>query len=494
MSAYDKTSSAQKNKGKAPALKAEGPSSKKITVEALVSSPVYNFASDVSQEFREQVEALTQSMAKHMDNTLAMNAMGGDSTKAFSSTRDGDVVHLVYPGLVKDGDLLAGLITVLAALIPSCVIHKSDASWSEPEWTGESRAHLSGLISGLYRVPDSFAHSSSPTELARISMWITACSAALSVPGGVADAQGDVLPSAVAGGKSASKYMTKILAGLRSNVSDESMSQAINTLAILLKMWQKTQARTALAILRKCKIGWSTVLFRGAPTTIIKGKKNKPDQTVVRSPPKPSKSPWLSKAERSELGNIYKDDWSRTDRFRDTWVALSSEEQHVKFNETVKALKAHYEYLNNTSNSIHAKLGKRKHWIERVCKEDEFKPKVKKDESASFALADHFFQKKLSNSQMSIKKLFSPLTYLPDFPGEQSMLETWNSLIPSTEQPSRISSADFSLDEEGRSYRLWQIWADMFLPVFTINAAETEEPQPSVDNNFFKALFGIGQG
>jgi hypothetical protein len=426
-----------------------------------------------------------------MDRTLAINAMGGDSEKPFSASRDGEVVHIVFPQLVKEGDLLGGLLTILAAQIPTCVIHEGSSAWSEPEWTSESRAHLSGLISGLYRVPESFSHSSAPSELARVSMWITACSAALSVPGGVADAHGDVLPSAVAGGKSASKYMTKVISGLRSNVTDESVTKAIDTLGLLLKMWQRSQSSQALALLRKCKISWSTVLFRAAPTTVIKGKKNKPDQTVIRSPPKPSKSPWLSKSERSELGNLFKADWCRIDEVRNQWVALSSEQQHRQFNKFISTIKQHYEELNNISNSVHAKLGKRKHWIERICAADGFKPKVKKDESPSFALSDHFFAKSLTDVDLSVKKLFSPLTYLPD---KYSALEIWNQLLCDEKvEVNRVTSADFSLDEDGVSFKLWQIWADMFLPVFRNNVKILEEPSPALNDNFFQQLFGLSQ-
>jgi hypothetical protein len=285
--------------------------------------------------------------------------------------------------------------------------------------------------------------------------------------------------------------MTKVISGLRSNVSDEAITKAIDTLALLLKMWQRSQASTALGIVRKCKIAWSVLLFRGAPTTVIKGKRNKPDQTVIRSPPKPSKSPWLSKAERSELGNLFKDEWSRTDKVRERWVSLSSEEQHTKFNRYIKELKDHYETLNNLSNSVHAKLGKRKHWIERVCDEDKFKPKVKKDESPSFALADHFFSKKLTTVEFSIKKLFSPLTYLPEV---YEPLEIWNRCVPSQEGASvRISSADFNLDEDGPTYKLWQIWADMFLPLFINSPTVVAEPQPTVDKNIFMRLFGLSE-
>jgi hypothetical protein len=322
-------------------------------------------------------------------------------------------------------------------------------------------------------------------------MWITACSAALSRPGGVADAHGEVLPSSVGGGKSASKYMTKIIAGLRSNVTDENIVKAIDTLGLLIKMWQRSKARESLEVIRKCKIAWSTVLYRAAPTATIKGKKGRPDQTVIRSPPKPSKSPWLSKAERSELGNIYKTAWSNLDSIRDRWIVLSSEQQHRQFQTFIREIKNHYEGLNNISNSVHAKLGKRKNWIEIVCKEDNFKPKVKRDESPNFALAEHFFNKDLTHFDLRVKKVFSPVTYLPE---DFNALASWNNCFPSEgDGNNRITSADFSLDDDGPAFRLWQIWADMFLPVFTSNVQQVEEAPPTADRNIFSRLLGLAQ-
>jgi hypothetical protein len=457
----------------------------------MVENAQYSYSSDVSVEFQQSLTKLTKDIAHHMDRYLAVSALGGDSEKPFGATRDGDVVHLVYPQHVKEGDLLGGLLTILATQIPTCVIHQGTAGWSEPEWSTESRAHLAGLVSGLHRVPDSFSHTTSPTDLARVSMWVTACSAALSVPGGVADAHGDVLPSVLAGGKSASKYMTKVISGLRSNVTDESIVKAIDTLGLLLKMWQRARAETALGIVRKCKIAWSTVLYRAAPTSIIKGKRGRPDQTVIRSPAKPSKSPWLSKSERSELGSLFRDDWSHLDTIREQWVALSAEQHHRQFNSFIKTIKAHYENLNNISNSVHAKLGKRKNWIEIICKEDNFKPKVKRDESPNFALAEHFFSKTLSNFDMKVKRIFAPVTYLPD---KYSPLEIWNGCFPDGKDPVRITSAEFSSNDDGPAFKLWQIWADMFLPIFTSNEPQVEEAPPTEDRNIFSKLLGLAQG
>jgi hypothetical protein len=285
--------------------------------------------------------------------------------------------------------------------------------------------------------------------------------------------------------------MLKVISGLRSNVTDESCLKAVDTLGLLLKMWQRANASKALTVVRKCKIAWSTVLLRAAPTSIIKGKKGKPDQTVVRSPPKPSKSPWLSSSERSELGELFKDDWSHLEAIRTDWTALNSEQQHRQFNSFLKRIKTHYERLNNISNSVHAKLGKRKHWIELVCKEDNFKPKIKRDESANFHLAAHFFTKDLTQMHMSVKRLFSPVTYLTE--DKYGSLDQWNQLVSDIDEPERITSADFD-ESDGPAYKLWRIWADMFRPVFTKATETTEEPPQTTERNIFMHFLGLAQG
>jgi hypothetical protein len=279
--------------------------------------------------------------------------------------------------------------------------------------------------------------------------------------------------------------MLRVIQGLRASVTDDSATEAITTLATMLKMWQKSRRAEALGIVRRCKIKWSEVLFKGAPTTLIKGKRNKPDQTVVRSPPKPSRSPWLSQAERSAIGEAFKDRWSALDTIRDRWVALSSEQQHQQFNTVVRAVQSHYSNLHRISSSVHAKLGKRKHWIEASCKEDGYNPKVKKDESQSFLLAAHFFKKDLTTLNPRIVKTFSPATYLRDISEEDAT--TYESLVPE-EGTVRYSSVDFDESTYGEFYRLWRIWADMFKPRFAANAPPAVEANPAENVNIFATL------
>jgi len=421
-----------------------------------------------------------------VDNDLALSSLGGDASHPFSAVRDGDVVHLMYPQNVQKGDLLAAVITALASTIPTCVLHESTAGWSEPEWSTESRRHLGGLLTGIQAVPESFSHTSAPADLARISMWITTCAAALSRPGGVADAQGDVLPSTVGGQKSASKYMTKVIAGLRSSITDDSCLKAVDTLSMLLKIWQKENYENALTIVRKCKIGWSSVLFRAAPTEVIKGKRGRPDQTVVRSPVKPSRSPWLSPAERSEIGKLFKDDWSFLESFRSAFVALSPEQQHRQFASYIRRIKEKYEVLNGLSNSLHSRIGKRKYWIERVCKADGYKPKAKKNESESFLLSQHFFKKDLTTLDLRVKKIFAPVSYLDEDP--YKTMTTYGNCFSDQDSPYRITASDFTLADDGEAYRLWQIWAEYTRPAFPPNTAKIEDP-PQIDGfNIFTKL------
>jgi hypothetical protein len=282
--------------------------------------------------------------------------------------------------------------------------------------------------------------------------------------------------------------MLRIVQALRSNISDEALVKSIDTLHMLLKAWQKAHHSDALSIVRNCKISWSSVLFKGAPTEVIKGKKNKPDQTVIRSPPKPSRSPWLASSERSELGNYYKDLWSKLDKIRETWVALDARQQHKDYNTVVGVIKRHYEQLNNISNSVHAKLGKRKNWIERMCRESGFKPKTKKDQSESFLLAAHFFSLDLTKLDNSVKRIFAPITYLPDTDGKQT--ETWSRLIPDKGRTT-VDPTMFSLDDEGDSYRLWQIWADIFHPVFDASTKQIPEAPVTEDRNIFTRLLSL---
>jgi len=279
--------------------------------------------------------------------------------------------------------------------------------------------------------------------------------------------------------------MLKVISGLRSSLTDDSCSKAIETLVMLIKLWQKSRRNDALDIVRKCNLSWSSVLFRAAPTEVIKGKKRQPDQTVIRPPVKPSRSPWLSQAERSELGNIFKDDWSFLEAYRSRFVALEPEQQHRQFNSYIRDIKREYEKLNAISSSVHAKLGKRKYWIERVCKQDNYRPKTKKNESESFLLSAHFFAKDLTQLDNRVKKVFSPVMYLPE--ERYRSVTIWSELFEDIDDTTRYSASDFS-SNDGVAYKLWQIWADMVHFTVKPNFVKVEDP-PQTDNfNPFSTL------
>lgn len=163
----------------------------------------------------------------------------------------------------------------------------------------------------------------------------------------------------------------------------------------------------------------------------------------------------------------------------------SMQSSNTANNAVVKAVQDHYSNLHRISSSVHAKLGKRKHWIEASCKEDGYNPKVKKDESQSFLLAAHFFKKDLTLLNPRIVKTFSPAVYLRDISEEDST--TYESLSP-RDGTVRYNSIDFSECDYGEFYRLWRIWADMFKPRFTANAPPEVEANPSESVNIFNTL------
>jgi len=314
-------------------------------------------------------------------------------------------------------------------------------------------------------------------------VWITACSAALSVPGGVKDAQGAVLPSSIGGAKSASKYLSRVMASLRAGLPSDETAQAIKTLELLIKSWQKAQAVKALELVRRNKISWGTVVLAGSPTETKKGKRGLPDTRVVSSPSKPSQSPWLSQQERSKLAKIFADEWSRPDKIRVRWIALSPEEQHSQYHDYVKELKDHYADISRISSSIHAKLGHRKNWIYKAVTENGLLPKSKKYKEDNFKISSIFFSSvKLTSLGMSVKKLFSPVEYLSE---ERFRTQTtWGELV-FPDEDTTITTSYFS-PNDGEAYELWQIWATKFVPVFPAKTAIPEAQGLRDDNPFVK--------
>jgi hypothetical protein len=294
-----------------------------------------------------------------------------------------------------------------------------------------------------------------------------------------------VLPTSIGGAKSASKYLTRIMAGLRAGLPDEKTTTAIKTLELLIRAWQKTRGDQALDLVRKNKISWGSVQLAGSPTETKKGKKGRPDQTVIVSPSKPSQSPWLSVQERAKLSKIFSEKWSFSDAIRHEWLALPPQEQHKQYNSFVQRLKDGYAEMSRISNSVHAKLGHRKYWIFKAVSESALMPKSKKDKEDNFKISTIFFASvKLPSLGNSIKKAFAPSEYMEALGSRDK--EIYSNLV-SLDTDNEVIASDFSFGEDGPTYELWQIWADKFAPIFP---AKTIIPDAAglPDDNPFVAL------
>jgi len=460
------------------------------SLAARAAAGLHSFDASVSLEQQERFAEILNSVSTNLEARIGLEAMGSDVSRPFACSRTGEVIHLVFPLTVQPGDMLGGLITYLSTQIPTCVIHMGDRGWTEPDWSGESRRHLSGIITALLGPPSSFASSSSPVDLARLAVWVNACSQALSIPGGVRDAVGAVLPSSIGGAKSASKYLTRVFSGLRGGITDEDVLTAINTLALLLKVWQRLQGPAALELVRKNRIGWGTVLLAGAPTAQKKVKKQDSMQTVLVSPSKPSSSPWLSTAERTKLAHLFSDVWSRPDSWRIEWNALTAWEQHDHYSEFVERLKSHYEELNRISSSVHSKLGQRKRWIYAVVTDSGNAPKSKKDKADPFKWSALFWKCDLNRLHNAVKKTFSPVTYLVD--EKWQSLTVWSSLFNTGRDLNTIEAADFD-DSDTPAWELWQIWASIFEPKFPSLPSQVGDSTSLADENMYAILAGSSE-
>jgi len=341
-----------------------------------------------------------------------------------------------------------------------------------------------GIVSAIGgEPPKSFASTSSPVDLVRTAVWITTCHQALSVPGGVRDAQGLPLPGEFGGAKSASKYMTKTFASLRSSASEEADHVAIATMEKLLKLWMKTKHADALGVLRNQKISWGAVVLAGSPTEKkkVKGK----EITQITGPIHPKKSPWLSGRERTTLSNILAETWSRPEELRKEWLALKPKDQHTRFNEFIKALKDHYENINRLSSSIHSKLGHRKKWIYSACKSAEVAPKSKKDKANPFNWTQAFFKTELQTMKLSVALIFAPSHYLPE--DRFKAFDTLDGLFNKFDKA--ISGSDITLSGDPTE-DLWKEWANRFVPDFSLKRTEVPSAETLGDVNPYDVLDG----
>jgi len=336
-----------------------------------------------------------------------------------------------------------------------------------------------GLVSAIQGVPDSFASSSSPVDLARLAVWVTACNSALSRPGGVGSAQGSVVPTSVGGAKSASKYLDRVFGGLRAISGEPAHLAAIATLERLLKLWIKEQVQPALDLVRKNKISWGTVLLAGSPTETKKVKGNL--ITQVKSPSKPSRSPFLSGREKQELSSLFAPAWNTPQQLRSNWNALSAWEQHDQYKDFIKMLKEHYEEINKISTSVHAKLGHRKKWIHAACVTQGAEPTKKKDKT-KFAWAQNFYKLNLQGVNTSVALVFAPSHYLPSkYEGDIIIDKLWDT-------DTIITPATITDKLCGVTVGLWREWAERFQPDLTVDMDTLPQATSLKDENPFAPL------
>jgi len=337
-----------------------------------------------------------------------------------------------------------------------------------------------GIVAAIQGTPDSFNSSSSPTDLTRTAIWVTAANAALSRPGGTASAHGSVLPTSVGGAKSASKYLSKVFSGLRSVSTEEKVLSAISTLERLLKLWIKEQYRNALDLVRKNKISWGVLLNAGSPTESKKVKGQLVKQ--IKSPPKPSRSPFLSGKERQEISSLFAPSWNATEEMRNNWNALSANEQHDQYKDYLNALKKHYENIQKISSSTHSKLGHRKKWIHRACEEQGVAPSNKKDKSNEFKWAESFFKLNLRNVNVSVTMVFAPSHFLPE------KFDAATGLDHLYAMDKVLEVTDAHANNMGACVGLWKEWIQRFEPDLTIDRLSVPDAITLADDNPFSVL------
>jgi hypothetical protein len=445
------------------------------------SEALYTFSADITDEKKAEIEKLVSQVPKVLEESALMAKRGpSDEKSAFDSERVGDLIHVWVPANIQTGDVIGYLILGLCCKLPNVVLHHTTVSWKEPNLTPELERRINGIIVALQGPPKSFNSSSSPVDITCLSLWISAIGVALSKPGGQHDAVGSVVPVSVYGGDSANKYLAKGFAALRA-VTDESELKAIKTLEQLLQLWRKEQEADALNLLTRHKIPWGAVLTKGAPTE--KKKVKKQEIISIVSPPKPSKSPWLSGAERTELQRIFKEIWEFPDYMRKAWNVMSPQAQHANYHTYVAKVRSHYELMKAVSSSAHAKLGHRKKWIEDRCRSAGVEPKAKKEKGNMFIWTQNFFKLSLRiyGTHQSMVRIFAPNHYLGGVWEEDFgyILEADRILTDRSQLPSEIS-------EDRRV--LWGEWVDRFNPYPKKGRDEIVQEVNFESKNFYGVL------
>jgi hypothetical protein len=212
---------------------------------------LFSYAPDSSPDFERRVEAFVKTAQQSLVARLARSSLGDEENTPFASSREGDTITIAVPLTMARGDALAELILLLASKVKTALLRECTVGWEEPNWTAETSRQLMGFVAAVQGPPESFAASTSPVDLIRLAVWVTAANSALSVPGGVADAVGSVVPTEVGGAKSASKYLMRAFASLRAISSEGKHQAAIATLERLLKLWIKEQRDSSIALVQK---------------------------------------------------------------------------------------------------------------------------------------------------------------------------------------------------------------------------------------------------
>jgi hypothetical protein len=428
---------------------------------------------------------LFEESKRHLLASLgSATAAEGKILPAFAVQRVGDVVHIHFPQHIKSGDLLAELISLLSSQVPSVVIHQGVTGWAEPQWTRDQTLRLFGIVAALQGVPQSFATTSSPLDIMRCAVWLKACQVALSRPGGVNDAIAAPLPASVGGEKTASKYILKTLQGLKAGQTDENILEAVKALDILLTLWIKNQQHHALDLIRKHKIAWGTVLNAGAPTTEKKVK----GQTVknVVTPLKPSRSPWVSKAESTALGKLYASKWDALEPVREQWNAQSAERQHECYKVMVSRVTTHFEDLKRISTSVHARLGHRKKWIYNSVKHAGNEPRTKKEKQNPFAWTAQFFKLSLTTAGLAVALTFSPHHYLQgEYGTDETLDKVWRQ---ARAEESDVVPTMFNNVIDANVKTLWVEWSKRFVPEPKDYLSAIPDSSGISDDNKYAAL------
>jgi hypothetical protein len=446
---------------------------------------VHSYDPASTEEFRKEVDRFIGNAEARLTASLGELGLGEEAkATAFSSSRLGETIHVWWPQRVQSGDVLAELIGSLIAKIPTTIVHQGTSGWSEPEWTRDQRLRLFGIASALSGPPESFSYSSSPVDIMRVAVWLNSCSIALSKPGGVRDAVAAVLPTEVGGAKSASKYILKTLQGLKAGQTDAGVISAIGTLDSLLKLWMKNQGNTALALVRKNKIAWGTVLNAGAPTTKKKVKGN--EVTQISTPFKPSRSPWLSEGERKAVAKIYEPMWSGLEESRKSWNAMTSQSQHENFYKVQKAITLHFENLKATSTHVHAVLGRRKKWIYDAVRSAGKVPKSKKDKANPFSWSSAFFKLNLTSTGLAVALVFSPWQWLPSSHEPDKIIhDIWSATTDVNDFKISTSHLSGHCDD---CRKLWTLWIEYFEPRARVGLQQVPDPLSIPSSNKFASL------